>query len=98
LLFQSVETIYKEMFPPAANDLTGSAQARSNIVVVQSLGGQQDHLAALDLKIRKRIFASAPLQLGRFGRRPADHMRTWLLAWRRTLLNHVTRLHHFSTQ
>jgi hypothetical protein len=52
MLFQSLETIYKETFPPAANDLTGSVQASSNIVVVQSLGGQQDHLGALDLKIR----------------------------------------------
>jgi len=52
LLFQSVETICEEPFPPAADHLTAAVEARCDFVVVQSLGSQQDHLGALDLKIR----------------------------------------------
>jgi len=52
VLFQSIEAIHEETFPPATNDFTAAVEANGNLVVVQALGGQQDHLGALDLKIR----------------------------------------------
>jgi hypothetical protein len=52
LLFQSLETIREEPFPPAADHLTAAVEARRDLVVVQSLGRQQNHLGSLDLKIR----------------------------------------------
>jgi hypothetical protein len=52
LFLQPHQTIHKEALPPATNYLTASVQSGRNLVVVQSLGGQQDHLGPLDLKIR----------------------------------------------
>jgi hypothetical protein len=52
LFFQSHQTLGKEAFAPPANDLTAAVETGGNFVVAQSLGGQQDHLGALDLKIR----------------------------------------------
>jgi hypothetical protein len=52
LFFQSPETFHKEAFPPASDDLTAAVEPSGNLVVVPSLGGQQDHLGTLDLKIR----------------------------------------------
>jgi len=52
LLFQSVETFSKEPFPPTADDLAAAVEACRNFVVVQGLCGQQNHLGALNLKIR----------------------------------------------
>jgi hypothetical protein len=47
-----VEAIGKEPFPPATDNLTAAVEAPGNFVVVPSLGGQQDHLGSLNLKIR----------------------------------------------
>jgi hypothetical protein len=52
LLLQSHEALNKEAFAPPAYDLTAAVETGGNLVVAQSLGGQQDHLGALDLKIR----------------------------------------------
>jgi hypothetical protein len=52
LFLQSYETFGKEAFAPPAHDLTAAVETSGNLVVAQSLGGQQDHLGTLDLKIR----------------------------------------------
>jgi len=52
LFLQTPETIHKEAFPPAPDHLTAGAQTSGNLVVVESLGGQENHLGTLDLKIR----------------------------------------------
>jgi hypothetical protein len=52
MLFQSLETIREEPFPPAADHLTAAVNTCCNFVVVQSLGSQQNHLGTLDPKIR----------------------------------------------
>jgi hypothetical protein len=52
LFLQSYEALGKEAFAPSANDFTAAVETRGNLVVAQSLGGQQDHLGTLDLKIR----------------------------------------------
>jgi hypothetical protein len=44
LLFQSLETFREERFPPATEDFTAAVEASGNLVVVQSLGCQKDHL------------------------------------------------------
>ena len=52
LLFQTLEAISEEPFPPPTDNLTAAVEARGNVVVVQSFGGQKDHLGSLNLKIR----------------------------------------------
>jgi hypothetical protein len=52
LFLQSQQTVSKEAFAPPADDLTAAVETGGNPVVAQSLGGQQDHLGTLDLKIR----------------------------------------------
>jgi hypothetical protein len=52
MFFQTSKTIIKEPFPPTADDFTAAVEARGNLVVVQSFGGQENHLGALNLKIR----------------------------------------------
>jgi len=47
-----LEAIGKEPFPPATDNLTAAVEAFGDFVVVQALGGQQDHLGSLNLKIR----------------------------------------------
>jgi hypothetical protein len=52
LFLQSRDAFRKETLSPAADDLTAAVEAGGNLVVVQPLRSQQDHLGALDLKIR----------------------------------------------
>jgi hypothetical protein len=52
LFLQSQEAFRKESFAPPADDLTAAVETSGDLVVVQSLGGQQDHLGSLNLKIR----------------------------------------------
>jgi hypothetical protein len=47
-----LEAIGEEPFPPPTDDLTAAVEASGNLVVAPSLGGQQDHLGSLNLKIR----------------------------------------------
>jgi hypothetical protein len=47
-----LEAIGEEPFPPPADNLTAAVEARGDLVVVQSIGSQQDHLGSLNLKIR----------------------------------------------
>jgi hypothetical protein len=49
---------------PATDDLTAAVEPGGKRVVVESLGGQQNHLTSLDLKKRHRIPRGSPLQLG----------------------------------
>jgi hypothetical protein len=52
MLLQTSETISEEPFAPTADDFTAAVETHGDLVVVQSFGGQQNHLGALNLKIR----------------------------------------------
>jgi hypothetical protein len=51
-VFQTCQAFFEESFPPAADDLTSSAQAIGNLIVRQTLLSEEDHLGASDSKIR----------------------------------------------
>jgi hypothetical protein len=55
VFFQTGQTFLEEAFSPQADDLAARAQARSNLIVAEALGRQQDHFGAHDLKIWQRI-------------------------------------------
>src|SRR5512142_2978559 len=79
MLFQSCETVGKEALAPERDHFTASVQTRGNLVVGHAVGGVENHLGSLNLKIRQRIFSSSPVQLGALGRREADLVgaRSW---------------------
>ena len=52
LILQSRQTLLEKPFAPLANDFAARMQARSNLVVAQATGGEEDHLGADDLIIR----------------------------------------------
>lgn len=47
-------------------------QMLSDLVIGESLGSEQDHLSALNLKIRQRILMGSSLKLFRFGLGQSD--------------------------
>ena len=61
-LLKSRQAFVEEPFPPMADDLPPRVAPRGNLVVLQSLCGQEDHLGPLNLEIRQRIFLRPPLQ------------------------------------
>ena len=52
MLFQSIEAVYKEAFPPSETTSRRVFKRAPISSLVQSLGGEQNHLGALELKIR----------------------------------------------
>jgi hypothetical protein len=52
LLLQPREPISEKPFSPSAYDLTPAVEAHGDLVVAQPFGGQQNHLGALNMKIR----------------------------------------------
>ena len=52
LFFQSRQSLLEKAFAPQADDFASRMQARSNFVVAQAVGGEEDHLGSDDLKIR----------------------------------------------
>jgi len=52
MLFQACEALGVEALAPQGDDFTASTQPLSDLVVAQALGGKQDHLGPLHLKIR----------------------------------------------
>src|SRR5690606_1418624 len=64
---------------PLADHLATRIEPRCDFVVVQPLGGHQNHLGPHDLEVRQRIAGCAPIQFLRFGARKTDDKRA--LAW-----------------
>ena len=52
-----------EAFSPLADDLSRQAQALSDDLVLQAIGGEEDELGTDDLEVRRRIFACHRLEL-----------------------------------
>src|SRR5271169_558428 len=52
LILQSGQALFEKAFAPQAHDFAARMQARSNLVVAQAIGGEEDHLGSHDLIIR----------------------------------------------
>ena len=52
MLFQPGEPVGEKALAPKRNHFTAGVQAGRNLVVGEPLGGVEDHLGSLDLKIR----------------------------------------------
>jgi hypothetical protein len=61
--------MFKESLSPHAHHLPASIQARGDLVVAQSLGGEENHTGAKNLKIRQRILRGNPVEFTIFFRR-----------------------------
>ena len=62
-IFQTGKTLVEEPFAPHAYHLTSRVEALRNLVVGETLGGQQNHSCMEYMKIRQRIFPCPPLEL-----------------------------------
>jgi hypothetical protein len=56
-IFQTVQTFLKKAFAPFANNLSWERNPIGDLVIAQTLRGQEDGLGSHDHKIRRRIFA-----------------------------------------
>src|ERR1035438_7808404 len=56
--FQSRKPLGEEPLAPHRDHITAGSQPLRNIVVAPSFRGEQNHLGALDLKIRQRILTA----------------------------------------
>src|SRR5450755_3480668 len=75
MFFQPCEAVGEETLAPKRDHLTASVQTGSDLVVGQAFGCVENHLGALNLKIRQRIFSRTSAQLGLFGRREGNRER-----------------------
>ena len=66
-VLQSGQALLKEALTPFTDDIPADMQVLSDLVIGESLGSEQDHLSALNLKIRQRILLSSSLKLIRLG-------------------------------
>src|SRR5437870_3716581 len=76
---QARQSIREEALAPLAHDLTARIQASGDLVVVQALGGHQDHSGANDFEIRQRISSRPAVQL--FGLHGRQLNREWAVSW-----------------
>jgi hypothetical protein len=70
------QSILEEAFAPLAHDLAARIQASRNLIVVQALGGHQDHLGPNHLEIWQRVSNCTPVQLGSLDGRQFNVERT----------------------
>src|SRR5450631_2523468 len=75
LIFQARQAVFEKALAPQAHDFASRMQARSNLVVAPTFGGEEDHLGPDDLIIRQRIFHGSPGQLGGLCTRQHDTVR-----------------------
>jgi len=59
MFFQPGEAVGKKTLAPKRDHLTAGVQTGGDLVVGHAIGGEEDHLGRLDLKIRKRILSRA---------------------------------------
>src|SRR5574340_118568 len=84
-LFQARQSLLEEALAPLADHLAPGVQARGDLVVVQAVGGHENHLGPRDLEVRQRIFGRTPTHLGCLARGQND--TEWAFPrHRRTLL------------
>ena len=62
----------KEALTPFTDDIPADMQVLSDLVIGETLGSEQDHLSALNLKIRQRILMGSSLKLFRLGLGQSD--------------------------
>src|SRR5262245_19284620 len=74
--FESRQSSPEEALAALADHLTARVQSSGDLVIAQTLSGQQDHLGSNDLEIRQRIFVRPAAQLDRLARRQFDMKRT----------------------
>jgi hypothetical protein len=75
MFFQSWEAVGVEALAPKRDHLTASVQTGGDLVVGHAFGCIENHLGALHLKIRQRIFSSALAEFGLLGRREGNGKR-----------------------
>lgn len=71
-VLQSGQALLKEALTPFTDDIPSDMQMLSDLVIGESLGSEQDHLSALNLKIRQRILLGSSLKLIRLGLGQSD--------------------------
>jgi hypothetical protein len=52
LILQACQALFEKALAPQAHDFAPRMQARSDLVVAQAVGGEEDHLGSYDLIIR----------------------------------------------
>jgi len=62
-VLQSGQALLKEALTPFTDDIPADMQVLSDLVIGETLGSEQDHLSALNLKIRQRILVGPPVKL-----------------------------------
>jgi hypothetical protein len=60
MFFQPWEAVRKKALAPKGDHFTAGIQTRGDFVVGHAFGCIENHLGALDLKIRQRIFSRTP--------------------------------------
>jgi hypothetical protein len=55
------QSLIEEALAPLTDHLPPGIQPRGNLVVVQSVGGHEDHLGTNNLEIRQRISGRTPI-------------------------------------
>src|SRR3990170_7083702 len=75
MIFKTRDTLFKEPLSPHADDFTTGIESGCNLIVLQSLGCQEDDLRTDDLKIWQRILGCTPRQF------PGVFMRQQNLVW-----------------
>jgi hypothetical protein len=67
-----MEAVGEEALAPKRDHFTAGVQTSGDLVVGHAFCRVEDHLGALHLKIRQRIFSRTPSQLGLFGTGEGD--------------------------
>jgi len=62
MLLEAGHALLKEAFAPLAHDLAAHIQTRSDLVIAESLRGEEDHLGPEHAEIWQRIFPSTLLE------------------------------------
>jgi len=59
VLLQARETVFEDTLAPHADDLTPGVESSGDLIVGQTVGGEQDHSGADHLEVRQRILGGS---------------------------------------
>jgi hypothetical protein len=62
MFFESRQAVVKEALTPLTHDVPANGERSSDLVIGESLGGEQDHLGPKDLKVWQRILSGTTFQ------------------------------------